>query len=212
MNLKELRQELLLLVDDEGFADVADSYINQALSRVASEVPLRSLKGLGTVQTIVNSNALNLAILPDFSKLVTVYSPAGKVTQFGSLQELLDKYQENGAFPDRAGDVEAVAQEGTVLWYQDVPTAVQTLSVVYYKSPPALVADTDIPVDIPLALQRTLLVHGAAIELFSMIEDGVEQNKVNAANSEYQFNKGLIRLREWQGERTVHKTTSAWTV
>ena len=212
MNLKELRQELLLMVDDEGFADIADSYINQALLRVSEEVPLRSLKGLGTVQTIVGSNVLNLAVLTGFTKLVSVYSPAGKVTVFASLQDLLDEYQENGTFPNRTGDVCAVAQEGTVLWYQDVPAAAQTLSIVYYKSAPALVADTDVPVDIPLALHRNLLVYGAAIELFNLIEDGVEQNKVNAANAEYQFNKALIRLREWQGERTVHKTNSAWVV
>lgn len=212
MNLGELRTELLNLVDDDSYEAVANLYLNTALSAVADAVTLPDLKTMGTVTTGAGINMLNLGVLTGFNGKVLAMFGQTDIRKYPSLEELVAAYANNGVLADEPGDVEAVAIEGSILWYQKIPPTPQLLSVIYIKAPTILVADTDVPSEIPYALHRQLLVYGAAVTIYNSMEDGIEQNKVNAQSAEIQYNIGINRLREWAGNRRTHYCSSSWQV
>ncbi len=139
-------------------------------------------------------------------------SDGTNMTISSSLELLMDLYPTM----DEAGDVEAVALEGSTLWYQDIPAAVETLTVLYYRDPAVPSTDGDSPSDFPTHLHRQLFVHGTAWIIFDQIEDDVEAAKVNA-NSQFWMSfdeknrhSGITKLREWIGKTRRHNISSSW--
>ena len=93
-----------------------------------------------------------------------------------------------------AGSVSKYVISGGRLHYRDIPTVATTLTVHYYKTPPTLVADEDIPSCIPVTLHRDLIVGYAAREIFNRIELGLNGRKVDTTNYDNIFNNGILRL------------------
>lgn len=216
MNLEEMRDEVENLVDDPSFdPDTIDSYLNQMLTYSAGLVNLPTLKRISTVDTIVGQAYASISGLDGgFSGVLRrVKNDEGKEPRiFSNLESLLDVYPtmvEEGA-------VEAVALEGSTLWYQKIPLSAETLLLLYFQNPSTLVGGGDSPGDIPEHLHRKLLVHGAAYMMFDQIEDGIEGEKVNTVHHFHQAlnednkHSGIVKLREWVSRTSRHHISSVW--
>ena len=217
MNLEELRDEVKIIIQDPDYSDdEIDKYINQALSYTAGLVNLPDLKAIESVDTITSQNYVNLStITGGFSGVLRRVVKEG-IKIYPTLELLASDYVGNW---DAAGEVEAVCQEGNVLWYQKIPAAAETLMCILYKNPTELEDDEDIPSDIPTSLHKLLLVNGASHLIYNEIEDGIEGEKVNTAvQFGFSFNEnnkhsGIIKLREHLSRRRVNHimSESGWS-
>ncbi len=217
MQLSVMVTEVENIVQDPSFtSDDIKSYLNLALDFAAQQVPLPNLKRIGTIETAQEQAWVSLAGLSGgFSgRLRKCFNSTGnEIEIYPTLDLLLIDY----APLTSEGAVEAVALEGTILWYQKIPESPETLTLLYYQNPGILTADGDEPADYPEFLHKLLFVHGAAFMLFDRIEDGVEGEKINTRSNFWQSfdenNKGsgIIKLREWVAQRRVHHISSRWS-
>lgn len=216
MNKLQIRTEIENLIQDSSFdSDALDGYIEQCILYAGAQVDIPALKRIDTVDTVLSQAYVALTGLTGgFSgKLRRVKNATGtNMTISSNLELLMDLYPTM----DEAGDVEAVALEGSTLWYQDIPAAVETLTVLYYRDPAVPSTDGDSPSDFPAHLHRQLFVHGTAWIVFDQIEDDVEEAKVNA-NSQFWMSfdeknrhSGITKLREWIGKTRRHNISSSW--
>jgi hypothetical protein len=115
-----------------------------------------------------------------------------------------------------AGSLEAFTVESDILWYQKIPTTVESIRLLITTYPDELENDEDTPVDLPPHLHYKLLVNGAAFFMWSSKEDGVDGEKVN---TNYHFNEsfatgrrasesGFNLLRKWIVSRKPPLITS----
>lgn len=216
MNRLEIRTEIENLIQDSSFStDTLNDYIEQAIIYAGAQVDIPSLKGISTVDTILDQAYASLSDLTGgFSgKLKRVKNADGNnIEIFSDLALLMDEYDTM----DKAGDVEAVALEGSTLWYQFIPAVAETLTCLHYKNPTTLSADTESPSDFPTHLHRQLFVHGSAWIIYDQIEDGIEEEKVNTKGQfwfsfdERNRHSGIVKLREWISKTRRHNISSSW--
>jgi len=216
MKLEAIRNEVENIVDDASFdADTIDGYINDTLALVAGQINLPSLKRIGTVDTVVSQAYTSLnGVSRSFSGVLRRVKKAdgSEPTVYPDLERLMDDYYDM----DAEGAVEAVTLEGSVLWYQKVPSIPETLTILYYENPSPLFKDEDEPSDFPAYLHRKLFVHGTAFIIFDKIEDGVEGEKINAKSHYFHSldsrnrDSGINKLREWLARTTPHHISSVW--
>ena len=216
MNRLEIRTEIENLIQDSSFStDTLNDYINQAILYAGANVDIPELKGIDTVDTVLSQAYTTLSNLTGgFSgRLRRVKDTDGNaISIFSDLALLMDAYPTM----DEAGDVEAVALEGSTLWLQKIPAAAETLTCLYYKNPTTPSADTESPSDFPTHLHRQLFVYGSAWIIYDQIEDGVEEEKVNTKGQfwlsfdEGNRHSGIVKLREWISKTRRHNISSSW--
>jgi len=219
MNLKQMRQEVSVLILDHSFdSDTIDSYINDAIQYAARQVAIPSLKRMGVVEThagreYVTINSIGVESFNGILRKV-VNSDNVIATVHANLEELMEKYPSM----DNVGSVSDVALEGNMLWYQRVPEAASELTVVFYTDPSSLTKDADSPGDFPSDLHRRLFVMGAAWLIWDLKEQDEDGKKPNTINYFYhsfeEGNKtsGITKLREYIAKRKVHHINSTWSV
>jgi hypothetical protein len=212
VNLGQIRAEVYAVCQEAGYStDEVDSYINEALKDVCSRWAIPDLKLVDVVSTVEAVAYVSLlGLTGGFSgRLVQVRNTDGnKLRVYPNLELLMDDYPTMA----EAGDVEAVALEGSLLWYQYVPATAEVLTVVYYRNPSALSSDEDEPTVIPEHLQRGCLVAGAAWIMFDKLEDGLEGEKVNTTAQFAQYNRGIVAFGSYLGMRKTHYISSRWDV
>lgn len=216
MNRLQLRTEIENIIQDVSFSEAdINEYIDQSIAYVGANADIPELKRISTVDTIPDQAYASLSGLTGgFSgKLRRVKNADGDAIEiFSDLALLMDEYPTM----DEEGEVEAVALEGSTLWYQDIPAEAETLTCLYYKNPAALTLDTESPSDFPAHLHRQLFVHGCAYLIYDQIEDGIEGEKVNTkahfwlSFNEANRNSGIVKLREWIGKTRRHNISSSW--
>ena len=215
MNRLEIRTEVENLVQDASFDDTLDSYINQCILYTGAQVDIPALKRIDTVDTVLSQAYVNLmSLYGGFSgKLRRVKNADGDaITIYANLELLMDEYPTM----IEEGDVEAVALEGSTLWYHKIPSTVEVLTLLYYCDPAVPTTDSGTPSDFPAHLHRSLFVHGTAWIVFDQIEDDTEEAKVNtAAQFGLSFNEsnrhsGITKLREWLAKTRRHNISSSW--
>ena len=215
MNLEAIRNEVENLVDDSSYdADTIDRYINDTLAFAAGLISLPTLKMIGVVDTVVDQAYTSIVgVDPDFSGVLRrVKKLNGNEPRiYPDLERFLDDYT-----MDNVGEVQAVCLEGSVLWYQKIPSTPETLTILYFKNPSPLSQDGDEPSDFPAHIHRKLFVHGTAYIIFDQIEDGVEGDKVNTVShffhsfSSKNPDSGINKLREWLARTQPHHISSVW--
>jgi hypothetical protein len=214
MNLGEIRAEVFKLVQEAGFTTVeVDSAIVECYQFVADTVLIPDLKRMDSVQTVAGAAWISLGGLAGgFSgKLRRVIRSDGSLPRiYANLEELMEHYSVVAA--DEIGDVEAVALEGSTLWYQKIPAVAETLTVLYYQDPSVLEDDEESPDYLPGFLHRPLLVSGAAYIMFNRLEDGLDGEKVNTASQLADFNRGIASFRAYSARRRMHFISSRWDV
>jgi len=204
MLLSDIRDEVKLIIQDDAFTDdIVDSYINDVYLSVVAECLVPELKGMDTVSTVLATAYASLSgVEGGFSGMLSrVYNSSGyAVTILPTLEALIDL---NGNLTD-SGSVEAVALEGSTLWYYPIPEAAEVLTVIYYKNPELLSSDSDSPDAIPEFLHRRILVNGASAICFDQVEDEKDTLKVNTRSREMAKVAGVVKFREWLGKTRKH--------
>ena len=217
MNLRQMRTALAGLLQDTSYDnDDLDEAINKTLLYVSTLVQLPSLKRIDTINTVLSTAYVSLTTLTggfDGNLRRVKNSDGDDVSIYPSLDLLMDE----GDMDDE-GDVEAVAVEGTVMWYRKIPASVETLTLLYYRSPSQLTDDSDIPSDFPEGLHHKLFVNGSAWMIYDEIEDGIDEDKVNTKNQfwhsldERNPHSGIVKLKEWIARNRRHYISSTWDV
>lgn len=217
MNRLEIRTEIENLVQDASFVSATiNTYINLTILYAGTQADIPELKRIDTVDTITSQAYASLSGLTGgFSgRLRRVKNADGdSVTIFSDLALLMD------AYPTmiEAGDVEAVALEGSTLWYHKIPATAETLTCLYYRNPTTLSADGESPSDFPEHLHRYLFVNGTAYMIYDQIEDDVEDKKVNTRGQfwlsfdETNKHSGIVKLREFIAKTRRHNISSSWS-
>lgn len=213
MTYKELQDAVADKVKDTSASIVAmiPDVINEAVQQITDEVPMPSLKLVGTVSTVVSQEWVNItSTITSFSgRILYAGTTDGELTVMdGGLEELYAKYYDL----DEDGDLEAVALEGNILWYYKTPATATSITLVYYAYPTTMIADGDTPSDLPSLLHRDLIVNKAASIIFDQIEEGVEGEKVATASCLSQYNAAVLRLRGWLNRRRPNVGRSYWSV
>ena len=210
MDYITLQDEVEILVDDpsEEILGRIPSVVNEAISYIANEpsLILPSLKSIHTAETIPGQAWVTL---PTQGTGKIMHCTAHRVPCRISnvLEDLLKSYPSL----DSEGDVVDVALEGSVLWYQGIPTMATPLLILYYKSPVELVFDADIPADIPPHLHRETIVRKAASILYDFIEDG-EEKKFNTLVQDGFYERGKDKLLAFLASRRRGQGTSVWSI
>ena len=214
MNLGEIRAEVYKLVQDAGFATTeVDSAIKECYQFVADAVLIPDLKRIEQVSTVADTPYLSLnGLKGGFSgKLRKVLRWDGaSPTVYANLEELTKHY--TVMTEPEYGNLEAVALEGSTLWYQKIPDPVALVTVLYYQNPSDLIDDDESPDIIPGFLHRPLLVCGPAYILFNRLEDGIDGEKVNTASQLADYTRGLASYRAYIARRRMHFISSRWDV
>ncbi len=212
MNRLGIRNKLEGLIQGQGFdSDTLDSYINQCILYTGAQVEISALKRIDIVNTVPSQAYVALTgFTEDFSgKLKGVKSAKGtKMTVSSSLELLMDLYPTM----NEAGDIEAVALEGSTLWYQKIPEVVETLTVLCYRDPNVLTADKDVPKNFPVHLHEQLFVHGTAWLILNQIDGSKAstEDQFWLSFSEDNKHSGIVKLREWITKTERHNTLGSW--
>jgi len=215
MKLSAIRSEVMDKIQDPSYdKDTVDKFINRALAYTAGQIDLPELKGFATVSTVLGQAYASLSGVSDgFSGILRKVKDSNKepVEIYPSLDLLFDDYD-----MDKEGAVEAVALEGSVLWYQKIPTAVETLTCLLFRNPLPLSESNSETTVIPEQLQHKLLVEGAVYFIYDEIEDGIEEPKTNTtfyfahSFSDMSRESGITKLREWVARTRPNHISSVW--
>ena len=134
MKLSAIRSEVMEKIQDPSYdKDTVDKFINRALAYTAGQIDLPELKGFATVSTVLGQAYASLSGVSDgFSGILRKVKDSNKepVEIYPSLDLLFNDYD-----MDKEGAVEAVALEGSVLWYQKIPATVETLTCLLFRNP-----------------------------------------------------------------------------
>jgi hypothetical protein len=198
MNFTQLQDELLMTVQDTSIdlSTRAGTFINEALSQVAEDTFPPSLKEMFTVTTVVST--ASVALPSNFSGKLTYAGTADQEIVIADTMEVLLRKYPGLAYE---GDVEMVAVESAVLYYQPIPLLARALTCVGYFLPDILVNGTDTPTCVPEFLHRELIVYRAAEIAYNLIEDGVDGKKPNTQMYRQLYNQGLVRMSAWVSRR-----------
>ncbi len=206
MNFEELIDEVTIILQEPS-TDITSrigGWINDALADAIERANVPGFKMLTSVNTI-----------PGQAYTVLDGSFSGKMLYVGTkygrlghcpLEDLLAEFPDL----DQKGSLEMVSIEGNLLYYQGIPDDATAITLLYRKLPTVLVNPTDIPEGIPSQLHRKVLVPGAAMYGFSLIEDGIDGEKVNTRAQEVLYYRGIYELMEWVGRRTDHRCRNVW--
>jgi hypothetical protein len=104
---------------------------------------------------------------------------------------------------DDESSVYGVARSGRTLYYQGIPTTAETLTIHYFRKPTELERDNDEPWEFPSYCHQAIIVNHVLKELFSEIEDGIEQQKVNTAYHDKQWQDAVRALEIFMGPRNT---------
>ena len=200
MTLSELISEVQNIVQDAAWSEsMITALLNRGLLSVATGVilpdryqlspPLSRLYSTGTVTTTLSNDKCDLPA--DFNRdlIQVVNSDYCNLRVYSSFRQFLNENPEQNT-----GAVRCCSRHGDLLFYRDIPNAVETLTVHYYATPDTLVDSTDIPDCLPEAVQKSLLVGYACSEIFNQIEDGLEGQKINTNFWNNEFQLGLVNL------------------
>lgn len=88
-------------------------------------------------------------------------------------------FVESSPLLNKSGTVYEIIEQGNKIYYQNIPSTSETLTIHYYRKPTEMSLDTDEPDGIPKHLQKELLINHACWKIFELIEDGIEGPGVN---------------------------------
>ena len=195
MNVEDLTARVTRIIQDKSFTDddILD-YFNKGLGKIAGIVKIPDLIVADTVDTVLSQpwvalpNEYMWALFHCAS--VTHDRTITSVYNKDSYRELLRLYP----LLDDVGDVSYIGVRGTRLYYQPIPATIETLSIQFHGKPSNMTLPTDEPDCLPYHLHEDLLVNFAAKEIYNLIEDGIEDKKLNYNTYNNAFNKTLEEL------------------
>jgi len=199
--LATLRSLVSNIVQDSSFDNTdIDGYLNRGVSEIAGGLQSTlgsfitpSLPELFSISTVTTDTSLASVSMPAtyHRNLQFVSNSSGQEIEiYNSMIEFAEDYP----LMDGSGSVKSVVVQGNTLYYQDIPTVAETLTLHFYRLPVDMSASDGTPDGIPLHLQVPLLVNYAGWQIFQLIEDGMEGQGVNTIRYKTFFNEALRTL------------------
>lgn len=190
MDLNEMLTRIEVAVDDDRFT-VAGNFIpliNEALSELAEQYPINALATSDTI-TVDAAGASPVSLPDDY--LHDVYR-VENTTNGGNVVKIRENLNALKSLFDGCtytGYITNVAIAGDLLHFEPNPTTDvedQTLTLYYYKQfiPVTVPVDGEEPQTIawvPDRFQEGLIVDYVLMEIFKLIEDGFDGQKINTA-------------------------------
>ena len=200
--------QILVVDDSPSVVNAIPGKINEALFEVAESASIPDLKRVGIFTTVIDQA---WATMPDGfnGKLLFVGNDRTSLAiAEGGVQQLM----EVTPTLDELGSVHTVALEGSIMYYQGIPSEATTYPILYMAYPTLLVGSRDVvPSYIPPHLQRSVLIHSAAAKIFNTIEDGVEGDKVNTNAQLFLHNTYLEQFKAFWAKRRTNAARGVWS-
>lgn len=211
MNYKGLQDEILILVDsstDEIDALVPD-LVNDAVQAIANE-PGIILPSLKTIRNISTELDQEYAALEGAFNGKLLFAAAGgvKINAHKTLEDLLEDYPTMREY----GSVEAIALEGSTIWYAKIPEEVETMTLLLCLNPDIMTLNEEIPSCIPEHLHRQTIIPYVAKTMFDMIEQEDDTEKTQTKVNEFAYMRGVQKLREYLAARRRGMSRSIWNI
>lgn len=194
MNTVEILNQVETLLRDASYTreQLLDS-VNRGLLEVAWSVFLPKLQAKNTVTAVAGTFDVDLPA--DYHHGVYRAKNTTKdrrCTLFYNRLSMEESYDGLG----QEGDVEAVVDEGGTLHFRLSPPEDQTLELQYYTKPTALTDDkTSIPDCIPEAFHHKILVNFVAWDIYSQLEDDIEEPRRNTKFYQSEYLTGIRGLK-----------------
>jgi len=183
-----------------------NALINEGFANAAMEVVIPGLKRIDTVQTATDAAYVTLTGLDGgFSGRLRRVGSSDSVHVLKSLEELMDMYP---TMDETGNEVEYVALEGNNLWYQPIPTAAQTLMILYLQNPAVLSQDVDVPSEFPTSLHNGIGVCWAAWRVWELEEDEQEGSRTNTIHYMTMYENAVQKLKEHIARSKRHSLMS----
>lgn len=213
--LLSIKIAILDVIEDNSYPGIV-SRINNAINVIAGGIrvdgqtspPLPELYKTDTVSTTVNA----YADLPDTYQRNVFYiadsdgdriiSPAGG--DYYSFVLFLNSISEKNL--SESGSVYRVCVKGKKLYYQGIPSVAEDLTVMFYRLPVDISADTDEPDGIPSHLGLSLIRNYVCKEIFT--EKGNSKKSEIYARLFYEAMLDLIDFAGIDAEPVYYKSVS----
>jgi len=210
MNAELMIDEVLDIVDDPSFDREDDvlKYLNLGQVSAAAKLLIPGLSdGYDTVATLVD--AYKAPAPADYMKMVHSVSVVGRPVRLcRNFADLVQRYE--GLSLD-AGEVGAVVISAGQVFYQLVPAVSVDIELFYYRLPtPMTDSLTSFPDGLGSIMQAAMdnysqaLIHFAASQLYSKIEQGMEGAKVDTQYNFALYNELLAQFNLGHSEEIVH--------
>lgn len=189
------------IVQDTSFTSATiRSHLNQGVLEIAGGLqstlgdhimaPLPNLYTIGAVDTV--TDAAYVAMPATFQRDLQFAANASNVEI--DIANSMIGFSQDYPLMSRSGRINEVIEQGGSLYYQGIPTSVETITLHFYRLPVDMSANEDTPDGLPTHLQIPLLVNYTCWEIFKLIEDGVEGQGINTTRYEGLFQKALRTL------------------
>ena len=201
-----LTNKIQQIVEDRSFTPaIILDFLNQALKEIAGGAYVASLDYISPpLPDLATSYAVNTDTTDAYVALPTAAGSeyhrdvffvvstdqSRRIKLFDSFPKFLAKYP----VLDDTGSVTAVCVKGQNLYYQGKPSSVEALRVYYHRKPATMALSTDEPEGLPYHLHDSLLVNMVAAEIFSKMEDGVDNRKIQTVYYWEKFQKAMEHL------------------
>ena len=170
--------------------------INQCNVDIASDI---DIKELATVDTVTFTAGSNTVALPsDFHKNLDF----GKNTSTNRNLIVIDSRRlidRNIEKTTRTGNVMVACNDFPNIYYQYSPSSDQTGSMYYHKLPTDLTLTSEFPAYIPTGQVFRIFNNYILAQMYDVIEDGVEGEKVNTLHHMDQYTKALADFKLFIG-------------
>ncbi len=195
MNTVEILNQVETLLKDASYTrEQLLQSVNKGLLEVAWSVYLPKLQAKDTVTATAGS--LSEALPDDFHHglyRARNITKGRTCTVFYNRLSMEDWYDGGG----QEGDVEAVVDEGgDTLHFRLSPPEDQTLELQYYTRPTALADEaSSTPSCLPEAFHHKILVNFAAWDIYSQLEDDIEEPRRNTKFYQSEYLAGVSGLK-----------------
>ena len=180
-----LADDVMLVVQDASFDyEKIVEYFNDCLMELAGEFLIPDLEKWDDIRTDLNVDHIRMPA--DFMKnLRYCHSITNnrEIKVYGSLSQMYRLF----SVLNLTGNVLGVCVTARNLYYQRIPSTVETLRINYYTFPERLLSRYDKPVCLPWHLAKMLLKAYACKEIFSILEDGMDGQQINTKTWEGRY-------------------------
>lgn len=187
-----LADDVLDVVQDPSYDyDDVLQYFNDCIMDLAGEFLLPDLDTWVDIATDPNTDHARLPVRY-MKNLRYAHSITHnrEIRRYGGLSQLYRLF----STLDQTGRVLGVCAQGNDLYYQRIPSSAETIRINFYRFPDLLATRFDKATCLPDHLVKPLLLNYAAKEIFNLIEDGVEGQKINTSKHSNEYDKYRAKL------------------
>lgn len=201
MTADSLIEAVELVIQDSSFgSETILSFLNKGIREISGIIDLPLLRVSDTVTAGTSENYIQLPDNFQRKGFSVIHVPDEvRLDRPGELNEYHRFINRHPVPSSTAGFISDVAIRGNTLFFDPIPSTPTALRVEYLRQPDALTEGSGEPDGIPVHLQEALLVPFASKEIYNLIEDGLENKKVNTGENKALYQAALGELHIFLG-------------